>query len=446
MCDTIVATGKATASGVMLFGKNSDRERNEAQALEMTVARDHPRGERLSLTYIEIDQAAHTHACLLSRPFWMWGAEMGANEHGVVIGNEAMHSLVPAQRKPALTGMDLVRLGLERGATAAEAVEVMTSLLKRHGQGGDCGHLGRFYYHNGFIVADETEAYILETVGRWWIVERVDGLRALSNALSIGRTPTRLSAELSAHAEASGWLDKAGTFDFAERLIDPVRDAGTFGRGRCARATSLLAPKAGRIGLADIWAVLRDHGAEAEGDADWTPLKTPFRSICMHATSGPRRSQTVASMTSDLTSGRVTHWVTGTAAPCLSLFKPVAMGLPLPDVGPAPSDRHDSQSLWWRHERLHRCALDDFPAAMAMIAEERDALEAGFRARIDEAWSKDETALPDAIAACWREAAAAEARWTSAIAGASHDGPSSIGRSAATAWGRLNHVAGFAKP
>ena len=446
MCDTIVATGKATASGVMLFGKNSDRERNEAQALEMTPARDHPSGSRLPLTYIEIDQAAHTHACLLSRPFWMWGAEMGANEHGVVIGNEAMHSLVPAQRKRALTGMDLVRLGLERGATAAEAVEVMTGLVERHGQGGDCGHLGRFYYHNGFIVADADEAYLLETVGRWWIVERVDSLRALSNALSIGRTPTRLSGELSAHAEASGWLDKAGTFDFAERLIDPVRDAGTFGRGRCARATSLLAPKAGSIGLADIQAVLRDHGAEADGDADWTPLKTPFRSICMHATSGPRRSQTVASMTSDLTPGRVTHWVTGTAAPCLSLFKPVVFGLPLPDVGPTPSDQHDGQSLWWRHERLHRTALDVFPAAMALIAGERDALEAGFRERMSNASAQGEAALPGAIAACWREADAAEARWTAAVAGVHHHGPSSIGRSAATAWGRLNHVAGFAKP
>src|ERR1019366_6927588 len=129
-------------------------------------------------------------------------------------------------------------------------VSVMTELLERHGQGGDCGHLGRFYYHNGFVIADASEAYVVETVGRWWAAERVEGVRALSNALSIGNPHAR-SADLAAHAKAAGWLDGQGRFDFAERLIDPVRDAGTFGRGRCARAMSLLAPMVGRIGLAD---------------------------------------------------------------------------------------------------------------------------------------------------------------------------------------------------
>ena len=33
MCDTIAATGSATADGITLFGKNSDREPNEAQNL-----------------------------------------------------------------------------------------------------------------------------------------------------------------------------------------------------------------------------------------------------------------------------------------------------------------------------------------------------------------------------------------------------------------------------
>ncbi len=129
MCDTVIAMGSATARGGVLFAKNSDRERNEAQALETCPARPAEAGRRRRLTYIEIDDEAATHACLISRPFWMWGAEMGANEHGVTIGNEAMHALIPAQRRRALTGMDLVRLGLERAASAAEAVEVITTLL-----------------------------------------------------------------------------------------------------------------------------------------------------------------------------------------------------------------------------------------------------------------------------------------------------------------------------
>ena len=443
MCDTIIATGSATEKGAVLFGKNSDRERNEAQALEMVPAADHEAGSRVRLTYIEIDQAPRTHACLISRPFWMWGAEMGANEHGVVIGNEAMHSIVPASRKRALTGMDLVRLGLERAATAAEAVQVITRLLERHGQGGDCGHLGRFYYQNGFIIADPTEAYVLETVGNWWAVERVAGFRALSNALSIGAEPDAVSQDLAAHACQAGWTDKSGAFDFAERLIDPVRDAGTFGRGRCARATSLLTPRSGHIGLADLQAVLRDHGEEAEGDADWTPGKTTRRTICMHAAAGPRRSQTVGSMTADLTPGRTVYWVTGTSAPCLSLFKPVVFAAGLPPTGPTPSDAFDDQSLWWRHERLHRAALADFPAAMRLIAEERERIEAGFRTRMDTAFAQGGDAAATAADGCWREAAAAEARWTAVVTGAAPRGPSSIGRSNALSWARLNSVAGF---
>jgi secernin len=439
MCDTLVATPAITSSGAMLFAKNSDRERNEAQLIELS-----PRRRRSAptepLTYIEIEPAAETHAALICRPFWMWGAEMGANEHGVVIGNEAMHSVVPAQRKPALTGMDLVRLGLERGATAAEAVSVITDLLERHGQGGDCGLSRRFYYHNGFIVADPHEAYVLETVGRWWAVERVADVRALSNALSIGAADA-VSADLLAQAKASGWLDSAGAFDFADRLIDPVRDAGTFGRGRCARATSLLAPKAGRMELAHLQAVLRDHGAEAEGDPDWSPRKTERRSICMHAADGERRSQSVNSMASDLTPDAVTHWVTGTSAPCLSLFKPVVLGLPLPDTG-APNDLYDNGSLWWRHEGLHRAALADFPTALAMIAGERDDLEAGFHRRMSDAWQRGETAVAAAIDGCWRDAEAAEHRWRDALRPARR-GPSALGKPAALSWARLSAVAGF---
>ena len=44
----------------------------------------------LQCTYIEIEQAEESLAVVLSKPAWMWGAEMGANQAGVVIGNEAV--------------------------------------------------------------------------------------------------------------------------------------------------------------------------------------------------------------------------------------------------------------------------------------------------------------------------------------------------------------------
>lgn len=421
MCDTLVALASETPRGALLFAKNSDRERNEAQVLEMQPRRTG--GGDLKLTYIAIPEVAQTHACLISRPCWMWGAEMGANEHGVVIGNEALHARVPAQRRRALTGMDLVRLGLERGATAAQALAVILELLERHGQGGDCGRLGRFYYHNGFIIADGREAYVLETVGRDWVVEAVTGRRSLSNAYSIGTAYSAISPGLAAQGE--------GRFDVAAHLIDEARDAVSFGRGRCARGQALMDRAGDALTPAAMMAILRDHGEAG----DWTPANTVGRTICMHAAQGPRRSQSVASMVSEVGADRAVHWVTATSAPCTSLFKPVLFAAGAPPVGPGPTDHYDDQSLWWRHERLHRALLADHAAGMALIAAERDALEAGFRVRIDGA---DD--LKSAVAACWREAGEAEVRWAAALQPA-RPGGSAYARS----WGRLNGVAGMVR-
>ncbi len=433
MCDTLVALPSATARGGLLFAKNSDRERNEAQATELSLARRNVAGQPLKLTYITIPDAPQTFACLLSRPFWMWGAEIGANERGVVIGNEALHAKTPAQRKRALTGMDLVRLGLERADTAARAVEVIVELLERHGQGGDCGHLGRFYYNNGFIIADPDEAYVLETAGRWWAVERVTSQRALSNAYSIGAGFDAVSPDLARHAGEQGWTDAQGRFDVAAKLIDEDRDAVSFGRGRCARGQTLLDRGAPRLTPQAMMAILRDHG----DDPDWSPANTRGRTICMHAAQGPRRSQSVASMVSELWDGRFVHWVTGTSAPCTSLFKPVILDAGLPAQGAAPTDRFDAAAPWWRHERLHRAMLHDFGPALAAIAAERDALEAGFIARMDAAFASGDQ--HEAVDLCWREAAEAEARWLAAL-------PSPVAapiNSHRRSWARLNQVAGF---
>ena len=446
MCDTLAVLADAAVGRRALFAKNSDRERNEAQFLEMVPAADHARDDTLKASYISIPQVAHTHGCLLSRPFWMWGAEMGANEHGVVIGNEAMHARIPAQRRRALIGMDMVRLGLERAASAAEAVRVITGLLERHGQGGDCGHLGRHYYQNGFIIADADEAYVLETVGRWWIVERVDQTRALSNALSIGAGHDQISPALADHARAEGWCEPGGRFDFAERLIDPERDAISFGSGRCARGTERLARASRALTPAAMMSILRDHGEAGEGDTAWKPADAVGRTICMHAAEGARRSQTVGSMVSELDGANSIHWVTGTSAPCLSLFKPVSLQAGLPAQGVTPSDQYDTESLWWTHERLHRTALDDFAAVLAVIAPERDRLEQAFIELIDAARRMDDpVAMRSVIADCWRQAAQTEARWLGQIATSAKTSKTAQPAPAGfrKSWARLNHVAGL---
>jgi len=444
MCDTVVALPEATADGAVLFGKNSDRERNEAQSVEFVPRAEHAPGAKVACTYIAIPQARRTHAALLCRPFWMWGAEMGANEHGVVIGNEAVHARTPPQEEPALIGMDLLRLALERAATAAEAVEVIITLLENHGQGGSCGHLAPRFYHNSFIVADPQDAFVVETMRREWLVARAHGVRSISNAYSIGRDVDRVSVGLDAHIHEAGWRCDAAPNqppDYAAVLADTQRDTVSHGRARCARSSTLLQRRAGRLSAADMMAILRDHGASAEADPDWHPQHATTRTICMHAAEGERGGQTVNSLVSELRGERAVHWVTGTAAPCSSIFKPVFADAPPPAHGPRPTDHFDPRVLWWRHERLHRAMLGDFPIHLAAIRDERDALEADFYVRVmDVAANGDAADRTEVVAACWAEAMSVEDRWMAEIDAAVPPGEAAYRAS----WVEMNRLAGVA--
>ncbi|MBT6611794.1 MAG: acyl-coenzyme A:6-aminopenicillanic acid acyl-transferase, partial [Deltaproteobacteria bacterium] len=157
MCDTFVALPSVTSDRSVIFGKNSDREPNEAQALEYYPSRRYSNRaqEKTACTYITVPQVKETNAVLLSRPFWMWGAEIGANEKGVVIGNEAVFTKMPYSNSGGLTGMDMIRLALERSATSQQALETIVQLLADHGQGGICGYQDKkLVYHNSFIIAD----------------------------------------------------------------------------------------------------------------------------------------------------------------------------------------------------------------------------------------------------------------------------------------------------
>jgi secernin len=365
MCDTFVVVGAES----VLFAKNSDRDPNEAQALEWIPRQQHTSGSPLRCTWIEIPQVAQTHAILLSRPYWMWGAEMGANEHGVVIGNEAVFTRQP-YAKIGLTGMDLLRLSLERAADAESAVRTIVELLETHGQGGGCGYEDRrFTYHNSFLVADPTRAIVLETAGRHWATAEVSGSRSISNTLSIP--------------------------GFTEKHSDRIRTWVSGARLRGSR-TQCLAESARNP--RDMAAILRDHG-EGHSEPHYSTINGGLNAPCAHAGGGLlAASQTTGSWIAELSPGSIRHWVTGTAAPCCGLFKPVRVDEPL-DVGPPPTDQADDRSLWWHGERLHRRIIRNPAAFLAQLSAEREPLE--------RSWF--ESAVPPAEA--FREAAAFTDRW-----------------------------------
>jgi dipeptidase len=368
MCDTIVIV----EPGRVLFAKNSDRDANEGQNLVWNPRRSARPAARLQCTYIEIPEVDETYATLLSQPFWIWGAEMGTNEHGVTIGNEAVFTREPQEKRPGLIGMDLLRLGLERADSAKRAVEIITALLEKYGQGGGCGHESKkFTYHNSFIVADPREAFVLETAGRKWSAEPVQGARTISNGLTIPEFQRKHSDLVKTHFSGCR-LRKARTQELAES----------------SRAVS------------DLMRLLSDHGPGREHPHyAWTHggLNAP----CVHGGGILTSSQTTGSWVAELSPAGRAHWATGTAAPCVSLFKPVSVDQPV-EITVARDVADDS--LWWRHEKLHRRVMRDPARLRPLFIEERDDMQ--------RAWLES----PPESAAAFAEADELLAKWTGAVA------------------------------
>ncbi|XP_071774045.1 secernin-3 [Centroberyx gerrardi] len=268
-CDTFVALPPSTEGQRIIFGKNSDRPCDEVQEVVYFPARDCEAGEKVECTYIEIEQAAHTYAVVLSRPAWLWGAEMGANEHQVCIGNEAVWGRESADEEEALLGMDLVRLALERADTAEKAVDVITELLEKYGQGGSCmeDECG-FTYHNSFLISDRKEAWLLETSGKYWAAERVeDGYRNISNQYGITTKIDKEHPGMREYAQSQGWWDGKAQFNFAEVYSFLTTARIEASGSRYCEGKNLLEKSNGAITAETMMDILRDKdsGINMEG-------------------------------------------------------------------------------------------------------------------------------------------------------------------------------------
>ena len=242
MCDTLCAPGRRG----MVFAKNSDRPPGEVQ-IAWPFGRRASAGCTLRTQYLSIGDVG-AHAAFLSCPTWLWGAEHGVNEHGVAIGNERVGTIHDAAvAKPALIGMDLVRLGLERARTAAEAVDVIAGLLETYGQGGIADAAHQEAYDSSFLIADPSTAFVLETAGSDYAVAAFPAGVAISNRIMLGTEWTRASAGL-----AVG--------DDFDRFRDPGEDTA-FADVRLAASRRFLASTAsGGLTPAATAAHLRDHG------------------------------------------------------------------------------------------------------------------------------------------------------------------------------------------
>jgi secernin len=368
MCDTFVALPAHTRDRSMLFAKSADCEVNEANALVRIPHQKHLKGEAVRITHLVIPQAEETFEILLTKAFWTYGCEIGVNEYGLSMGEEAVFTTQMDEPKDGIIGPDLMRIGLERGRSCQEAIEIMTSLLEQYGQGGSAELKGNSHFDSSYILSDPHEAYILETAGRKWAAKKVEAVASISNMLGIGR-----DWDLRSSASGGEQMDWAGTYALPEvppTLGSPVRQAITY---------NSLAAALGDISVGKIFEIMRQHGQ------GYHPARAEaHRNICVHA--GPQENrwwQADGVMVTDVGPHGVMAWATGTSGTCVSIFKPVFLGLDLPDIGPYPSEHFDPRSLWWKHELLHRRAMADFDGLVPEIRSDFDQIEADFLAQAE---------------------------------------------------------------
>ena len=373
MCDSLVAF---TPQG-MIFGKNSDRDPNEVQNLIQIPPQDHTKGEMVKCTYIEIPQVSHTNGVLLSQPFWMWGAEIGVNEFGVAIGNEALFAKVaPRKENKYLLGMDLLRLGLERGRNAKEALDVIISLLEQFGQGGNCGFNHKLYYNNSYLIADKDEAYVLETVDRMWAWKRITTYWAISNGISLTTDYDAVSKDLIPFAVHKKWCKSADQFNFQQNysawFITTMAKVYT----RRSSNFDCLAKFQAEIGLADVMTALRSHG-DNDKKADWNPLNSRLISVCAHASGMTSPSLTTNSMVLWIPkTGPYSVFSTASSTVCTSIYKLLfASGLNLPKEYKPGVKQAQLDAYWWKAEQFNRVAMNHYAELSKAYFPERNEFE-----------------------------------------------------------------------
>lgn len=376
-CDSLVALAAATAGGNVLFAKNSDRPARECQPLALFPAARHAPGSVVRCQYIEIPQVAETLRVLGSRPFWLWGLEHGVNEAGVAVGNHTVFTRdQPSGEK--LIGMDLVRLALERAATASAAVEVICELVERHGQGGSGHYDADFPYHSSFLVADRSQAYLVETSDRRWALRRIEAVGSATNHVTIGTDWDALSADAADYARSQGWWPGAATgrFDFAAAYRDTSWVPPTFSSGRYRRTCEILAGERGAISEETLRRALRDHYHGPVYRPCYAPEDERYLSVCMHA--DPIGATTAAAVVSiPPTARRPIRFAACLGPPCVGIFVPLYVAGALPPAfahGGVAAD--DPASGWWRFRRLLDAVEQDWERRGPLVRAEWDGDEA----------------------------------------------------------------------
>ena len=144
--------------------------------------------------------------------------------------------------------------------------------------------------------------------------------------------------------------------DFARSFEDESKVLAVGAHQRRKVAYDWLKSREGTIDLRTMTDLLRQH---PEG---FDPVEGEVcTNICMHAGPHPNRFwQACGAMITESSERGAMAWVTATSGTCVSVFKPLYFGVAMPDTGPTPTESFTDDSLWWKHEKLHRRAMADF--------------------------------------------------------------------------------------
>ena len=374
MCDTLCVVGPRST----IFAKNSDRPVAEIQLIEGWPER--APGDELRTQYLGIPDPG-AGAVLGARPDWLWGFEHGVNAAGVAMGNEKLVTTRDSEAgRPALIGMDLVRLCLERATSADDALVELAALVERYGQGGIADRVVGASYFSSFLIAGRGHGWVVETVGSSWWAAPVDRAAAISNRISLR------SEQVTQHSP-----DLPHGFD-PQEFIDPG-----YLIARADRRLACTLPALPSVGApADAVSVLRHHGARPWGrpgsievelpPPDYDPVTAEGMTVCMHQRG---ETTTTSAMVAELPHDPAEPpraWV-ATHSPCVAVFVPVFPEFPTPGfLGSA---------AWWRRFERLRLRVEADGDALTPIRAVTGPLEGDLWSEADDAIRRG----PDAIQA-----------------------------------------------
>ena len=251
--DMIVALHEASANRTTLFGVNHHATPSQRHTLQVVPGQMHDMGERMPIAGHHVPQARQTFSVLGVQPAGQWGFVHGVNEHRVAVGVTDWQSRL-CDGPPTFAGADLVRLCLERSHGARHAVDTLTDLLEHH-----CGGAGSVTGDNIFLIADATEAYVLEVCGRYWALLECGHTRVVTDVAMIQQDWRRLAPGLAdCVIEKGWWQDDGSKIDFVGS-VGASSERSRSAQKRWGRASLALSQQQGAIDSHFLRRMMADH-------------------------------------------------------------------------------------------------------------------------------------------------------------------------------------------